>query len=151
MINPAWLSGTYVVKNDAKEYSAVDIKYNSYMTNIRAERYFQFVAKYPNDSDYFRPILDALDFRPSLLELIPELIITEGKNDYYALKYIFTMDFVPSTIKDNIYPGNGKDKIEYVVGLYIGWGRNFLVLLDDDSGGRKTYNHLTKAYGKIVN
>ena len=150
MINPKWLSGTFVIKNEAKEYSKVDITYHSHKTRITAERYFQFVAKYPNDTDYFRPILDALDYQLSKLEFAPELIVVEGKNDYYTLKYLKEQDYVTTTKGDYIYPGTGKDKVDYLVSLYIGWGRIFIVLLDDDSGGRRTYKRLLKDFGDVL-
>ena len=36
---------------------------------------------------YFQPILDKLDYKPSIVEPIPDIVITEGKNDWYTLKY----------------------------------------------------------------
>jgi len=150
MIDTKWLAATFVVKNEAKEYSDLDVAYNSNMTNITLERYFQFVAKYPKDTDYYRPILDALDYQPSQLELTPELIMLEGKYDFYILKYMYEMEFVKSTICKYLYPGTGKDKLEYIIGLYIGWGKNFVVLLDDDRGGRDTYQRLFKIFGNII-
>ena len=57
MIDPRWLSGTFVVKNSAKNYSEIGVDYTSDKTDISAIPYYQFVAKYPNDTDYFRPIL----------------------------------------------------------------------------------------------
>ena len=150
MINPKWLAGAYVVKNEGKEYSDLDIAYNSFMTNINAEKYFRFVAHSPKDTDYFRPIMDALDYQPSPLELTPEVIIVEGKNDYYNLKYLNDLGYTNSKYGDYIYPSTGKDKTEYIVSLYLGWGRNFIVILDDDRGGRATYNRLIKEYGELV-
>lgn len=150
MINPKWLSGTFVVKNDAKDYKELDIKYNSYMTNITAVRYFQFVSKNPNDKDFYRPILDALDFQPSLLENVPDIVILEGKNDYYTLKYLNDNYFENEEFENNLYPSTGKDKTDYIISLYLAWGRNFIVLLDDDRGGRNTYNRLIDEYGVDV-
>lgn len=150
MINPNWLAGTFVVKNEAKEYKDLDISYNSYMTNIIAARYFSFVAKYPNDKDFYKPILDALDFQPSLLETVPEIIITEGKNDYYALSYVEELEFHKSKLNLSFYPSTGKDKTDYIISLYLSWGRNFIVLLDGDTGGKRTYNRLMKDYGLIL-
>jgi len=150
MVNPKWLASTFVVKNEAREYSDVDVAYDSHKTNIKVERYYKFVASYPNDQDYFRPILDALDYQPSKLELVPEIIMVEGKNDFYTLKYFKEMNLIKSSIGDNIYPGTGKDKIEYIVGLYIAWGKEFIVLLDADRGGKATKERLLKRYGPII-
>jgi hypothetical protein len=150
MINPKWLTGTFVVKNDAKKYTDVDVRYNSYMTNITATSYFRYVAENPHDEDLFRPILDALDFQPSPLELTPELIMVEGKNDYYTLRWMQEVLGTSAEIVRHIYPGTGKDKIEYVMGLYIAWGRNFVALLDDDKGGRQTRDRLRDVFGSVA-
>ena len=55
---------------------------------IELHRYRQFVASYPDQTTYFQPILDVLDYRPSALENIPDVVMVEGKNDFYTLKYI---------------------------------------------------------------
>lgn len=150
MINPKWLAGTFVIRNKAKEYVDVDVAYNSHKTDIKAERYFRFVAHYPGDRDYYRPILDSLDYQPSQLEFVPELVMLEGKNDFYTLKYVKEMGLVDSSIGDYLYPGTGKDKLDYLIGLYIGWARNFVVLLDDDRGGRQTYGRLLNEFGALL-
>ena len=56
--------------------------------SIKAIPYKNFVANYPNQQDYYQPVLDALDYQPGLLEKVPNIIITEGKNDFYTLCYI---------------------------------------------------------------
>lgn len=150
MINPKWLAATYVVKNEAKEYKEIDVAYNSYMTNIVAERYFSFVAHHPHDTDYYRPILEVLDYQPSQLELVPSLTMVEGKNDYYALRYMAELILPSQETSLHIYPGAGKDKLDLIVGLYLAWGREFLVLLDDDIGGRRTAARLKKEFGPLL-
>jgi AAA15 family ATPase/GTPase len=150
MINTKWLSGTYVVKNNAIDYSHLNIGYHANQTTISATRYFQFVAEYPEDVDFYRPILDALDYQLSSLELVPEMIITEGKNDFYTLKYMAEGLDVGNEVGKYVYPGTGKDKTERAVKLYLGWGRNFLVLLDDDKGGIQTKDRLKKELGPIL-
>ncbi len=150
MINPKWLAGTFVIKNEAKHYGPIDVNYSAQLTKITAERYFQFAAKYPNDTDYFRPILDMLDYQLSSLEHAPEIVILEGKYDYYTLRFMSDLGYAPSEVAQHLAPGTGKDKVDYLVTLYIGWARNFVVLLDDDSGGRQTYNRLFKDFGPIL-
>ena len=151
MVNPKWLAGTFVVKNQGIDYSDVDISYHSHMTEISAVRYFEFVATYPEDTDYFRPILDALDYQVSKLELVPNMIVTEGKNDFYTLRYFVDMGFVSVGQEFNVYPGTGKDKVDYLLSLYLGWVKNFVVILDDDAGGRSTFKRLSEEYGPIIN
>ncbi len=150
MINPKWLSGTFVVKNETMDYKELNGSYHSHMTEITAKRYFQFIASYPGDTDYFRPILDCLDYRLSQLEYAPELIIVEGKNDFYTLKYLKEMGFIETEFGDHIFPSTGKDKMDYLIGLYLAWGRKFVVILDDDRGGRNTYNRMKRDFGSIM-
>lgn len=150
MINPKWLSGTFVVKNQGIDYSDLDVNYQSHLTQITATRYFRFVAEYPDDTDYFKPILDSLDYQISKLEYAPEIIVTEGKNDFYTLKYLVDLGYVASKLSSNVFPGTGKDKVDYAVSLYLGWGRKFVVLLDDDKGGRQTYKRLLDSFGPIL-
>ena len=150
LINPKRLSGTYVVKNEGKSYKeGFDLNYKSDMTKIMAEKYYRFAAKHPNQEDYFRPILDALDVQPSLLDHIPEVIFLEGRNDYYTFRYIRDQYFPDSEIDKFLFPGAGKDKFSTIVALYLGWGRNFLVLLDDDDG-KKTAKRLKKEFGPAL-
>jgi hypothetical protein len=150
MINPRWLAGTFVVKNQAKEYSDLDVKYNSFMTDVSADHYFRFVASYPQDTDYFRPILDALDYQPSKLELVPNLVIVEGKNDYYSLRYLQEIIIRRQENAIHFYPSTGKDKTDYIAALYLAWGRPFIVALDDDKGGHETKRRLTRDFGPIM-
>ena len=51
----------------------------------------------------------------------------------------------------NVYPGTGKDKVDYLLSLYLGWVKNFVVILDDDAGGRSTFKRLSEEYGPIIN
>jgi predicted ATPase len=150
MINPKWLAGTFVVKNSAKNYAEIGVNYTSSMTDIVAIPYYRFAASYPQDTDYFRPILDSLDYQPSHLELTPEIVLLEGRNDFYTLKFIKDSGYVETSIDAFLYPGTGKDKLDYIISLYVGWGRNLIVLLDDDKGGRGTYNRLMKDYGVVL-
>ena len=62
MINPKWLEGTYVVKNEGLNYQEDEDKYSSKKTNIKLEQYRQFVIKNPDQTTYFQPILDLLDY-----------------------------------------------------------------------------------------
>jgi 5S rRNA maturation endonuclease (ribonuclease M5) len=150
MIKPEWLAGAYVVRNAGQDYEGLDLKYNAFMTDVKAERYFHFAAHHPKDSDLYRPILEALEYRPGPLEKIPDMVIVEGKNDYYTLRYLSEIVGLGKTRPLHVYPSTGKDKIESIVSLYLGWGRNFLVLLDGDKGGRETAAKLKKTFGSIL-
>lgn len=135
LINPKWLPGTYIVRNKAINYSSPEDSSNS-ETNINAILYKNFVAEYPNEEDHFKPILDSLDYVPSHLEMVPSLIFTEGKNDYYIFKHITNAFFKKQYDKLNFYPGAGVNQYNNQFRLYLAWNKNFIALFDSDSGGK---------------
>ncbi|MES2514263.1 MAG: AAA family ATPase [Bacteroidota bacterium] len=134
LINPDWLAGVYIIKNKNLDYED-EINFDSEKTDIEAIPYSRFASQFPEQRTYFQPILDSLDFQPGLLEEIEDIIITEGKSDYYTLKYI------NEVILDNkykglrLYPGTGCDRNEQVIALYLAWNRNFKIILDGDKAG----------------
>lgn len=149
LINPTWLSGTYIVKNEAINYqSGFDFDTNE--TNISATIYKQFVSSNPKQQDYFQPILDSLNHQPGLLEKIPEIILTEGKFDFYSLKYINEVILKNKYKQLNFYPGNGADSNDQVLKLYMAWGRKFKILLDGDKGGEKAKSRYIKIFGNEI-
>jgi hypothetical protein len=150
MIKPEWLAGAYVVRNRGQEYEGLDLKYNAAMTDVEAEPYYQFVARHPNDTDLYRPILDALEYRPGPLEKIPDLVVVEGKNDFYTLRYLTDVIHLVDGEPLNVFPSTGKEKTESIVAQYLAWGRKFVVLLDGDRGGQQTAQRLVKTYGPLV-
>jgi len=150
MINPRWLSGTFVIRNEALDYESVDVLYSSRQTEITAAPYFRFAAENPGETDYFQPILDALDFQPSQLELTPSPVIMEGKNDYYTFRYALDCGWQGEYSIENITAGFGKDTLDCLISLHIGWNTSFIVLLDDDKGGRATHKRLKQKFGDIL-
>lgn len=149
LINPMWLNGTHIVKNEAINYkSGFDFDTNE--TNIKAIIYKQFVSKNPKQQDYFQPILDSLEHQPGLLEKIPDIILTEGKFDYYILKYINEIILNKKYKALHFYPGSGADGNDNVIKLYMAWGRNFKILLDGDKGGEKAKIRYLKNFGTEI-
>ena len=148
MINPKWLEGAFVVKNEAVNYS--DPFGNSIFTNIIAIPYKNFVANYPNQQDYYQPVLDALDYQPGLLEKVPNIIITEGKNDYYTLCYMNEIILNKKYKKINMMPGAGCNKNSTVIQLYMAWNKDFLILLDGDKAGEKAKTEYIKLFGEPI-
>lgn len=149
LINPLWLSGTYIVKNEAIDYSK-EFDFDTTETNIKTILYKQFVSKNPKQQDYFQPILDALEHQPGLLEKIPKIILTEGKFDFYILKYINEIILNNQFKNLKLYPGNGADSNDQVIKLYLAWAREFKILLDGDSGGTKAKVRYLKTFGDII-
>lgn len=140
LVNPKWLSGTYIVKNNAINYGNLE-ESSITETKVSATLYKNFVASHPNEEDHFKPILDSLDYCPSRLELVPKIVFTEGKNDYYTFKYMANI-IMKDKYKLNFYPGAGVDKYENIFRLYLSWGREFIAIFDADRGGveaRKKY------------
>jgi len=150
MINPQWLEGAYVVKNEAVNYSEKDIEDGSRTTDIKAIPYRSFVAQYPQQQDYYKPILDTLDYQPGLLEKVPNIIITEGKNDFYTLTYVNDVILNHKYKKLNFMPGAGCSANVTVIQLYVAWGKKFMILLDGDKAGTKSKNEYIKLFGKGI-
>lgn len=148
LINSSWLEGAFIIRNKALDYKTID--YDSSKTVIEAIPYRQFVAQYPDQETYFKPILDSLDYKPSDLELVPNIVIVEGKNDFYTFKYVneIILGNTPQSI--NFYPGNGAGKNDKVIKLYIAWGRNFVVFMDSDEAGKEAKKKYVNEIGKII-
>ncbi len=133
LINPYWLETSFIVRNKALDYEN-EFDFGTSMTDIELVPYPVFVVNNSNQATYFQPILDSLDYQPSKLENCPEIIVVEGKNDYYTLKYINEVIF-NSKYTLNFYPGTGAGKNSHVIKLYLAWGKKCIVLEDGDSAG----------------
>ncbi len=135
LINPIWLPGTFIVNNKAISYSDIG-ESNVTETDIDATLYKNFVANGKNDETHFKPILDALQYCPSKLELVKSIVFTEGKNDYYVFKYFSEVIF-EKKYDINFYPGGGANKYDQIFRLYIAWNKKFIALFDSDKGGQE--------------
>lgn len=143
LINPRFLSGTYIVKNLAIDYkNDTDFVVNS--TDIDVTLYKKFVSENPDQQDYYQPVLDALDHQPGLLEKIEDIVITEGKFDYFILKYINEIILKEKYLSIRFYPGNGADANSQIIRLYIAWNRNFKIILDGDKAGKNAKDRYIK-------
>ncbi len=148
MINPDWLEGTYVVRNEGVDYEA-DEDFNAKKTLITLEKYRKFAATHPNQSTYFQPVLDVLNYTPSKLDNVPNVVMVEGKNDYYTLKYF--NDKIISPARDiNLMPGGGAGSLDEAIRLYLAWGRQFIILLDSDKSGAKEKERYHGLFGALV-
>ena len=135
LINALWLNSAYIIKNKGLVYKDDD-DFDSSKTEIEAYKYKQFVASYPKEVTYFQPILDVLDYKPGMLELVPSIVITEGKFDYFVFRYFKEIIFTENTEDFNFYPGQGATNLDLPIALYESWGRNYCVLLDSDKQGK---------------
>jgi energy-coupling factor transporter ATP-binding protein EcfA2 len=148
LINPNWLESTYVVKNEGLELDKPE-SYNVKKTNISIQSYREFVTHHPHNTAYFQPILDVLDYVPSNLENLPNCIFLEGKNDYYSLSYFKDVIF-PDKYNLNMAPSTGSGNLDTLISLYIGWGREFIILLDSDKAGKVEKQRYIDKFGLIV-
>lgn len=150
LINPEWLESTYVVRNENLDYGSEPDNYNARKTRIALYRYRDFVAKHPNQTTYFKPILDVLDYAPSKLENIPDIVMVEGKNDFYTISLIATASTSSQSHRLNFLPGGGAGSLDTVIRLYIAWGRSFVILLDSDKEGKNQKERYLKLFDTLL-
>ncbi len=142
LINPKHLAGTYIIRNKAINYDEEE-NFDQNETDISATLYKNFVSKYPNEKDHFRPILDAIDYIPSSFELVEKMVCLEGKNDYYTFEY-----FQKNILKQydlHFYPGASVTKYEGLFRLYLAWDKPLLALFDSDRQGKKEQRRYTNS------
>jgi len=146
LINPQWLNGAYVVLNDAINSSNLIGDLTDTKTSIKVEKYFNYVSekKQKDHKIYYQPIFDMLDYKCSLVELLPNTIICEGKNDWYTLKYVWGIVMEKPSL--NLYPGKGAKNNADVIRLFLCWGEKFVLMLDGDVDAKPYYNKEFKGY-----
>lgn len=148
LINPKWLESTYVVKNKGIDYEN-ESDYNAKNTDVSVMKYREFASRFPSQTSYFQPILEILEYKPANLELVPKVILTEGKNDFYTFNYYQT------TIKKyklpiKIVPGVSSSNLTNLISLYLGWGTRFVILLDSDEAGIKEKERYIELFGNSI-
>ena len=150
LIKPEWLENTYVVRNKGFDFDTSITNYKASHTDITIERYRSFARQHPDQTRYFQPILDVLDYQPSRLELVPDIIIVEGKNDFYTLTYMKNRIGAVHENEINLVPGNGASGSDSIIRLYLGWARDFIILLDSDKAGEQQKKRYMAEFGPIV-
>jgi hypothetical protein len=148
LIKPEWLDGAFVVKNDGLHYTEEDDQYSSKKTIISATRYREFAVKYPDQYTYFQPVLDLLDYRPSVFENVPNVVMLEGKSDYFIFKLI--SNYLENFEIPDLLPGTGAGTLDDIIRLYSAWGRNFIILLDSDKEGSKQKSRYKELFGSLM-
>ena len=149
MVNPLWLESAYVVKNEGIDYNSPNDDYVAKASRIVVDRYRTFAVKHPDQTTYYQPILDVLDYKPSNIELALDAIFLEGKNDSYILRLAAMQEGLD--IKNKcLIPGTGSGNLEALVRLYLGWGRKFVVLLDADRAGLSEMKRYLTLFGAAL-
>lgn len=146
LINPLWLNASYIIKNKGLKYGEDDNDFTSKKTEIEAYKYKQFVSNYPTQTDYFKPILDVLDYQPGLLEMIPNIVITEGKSDFFTFRYFKEIVLNDTSTDYNFYPGHGASNLDLPIALYESWAKRYITLLDSDKEGKNQKNRYISEY-----
>ena len=147
LINPNWLEGAFVVTNSALEKDELS-DFDAKKTNIKVERYRSYVNSHPQNTSYFQPILDVLEYVPNELDFSDSAIIFEGKNDYYTLNYFFKIMLGKANLI--MIPGMSCESAHNLISLYTGWGKNAIVVLDSDSAGTNSKKNYNTKYGPLI-
>lgn len=144
LINPAFLEDSYIAVNKSNFGNEDDLFYEPGKTEIEAIKYKTFVGSHPNKQSYFQPVLDALHIPFAPITAGSKAIITEGKSDFYTLKYF---QKTLNKISDiNIYPADGSGGISTLISIFMAWGIEFLIILDSDDAGKKEKNRYIEKY-----
>ncbi len=152
LINLRWLDGAYVVANTAIQDLSLDgildAAGSSAVTDISAVPYRRFVNDHPSKVSYYQPVLDLLQYRPSGLEPVPEAVLVEGKSDFALLSYC--ADVIGLPCPQAIVPGSSATTMDTLIALHLGWGKNFVVLLDSDEAGSGQKRRYLELFGPIM-
>lgn len=148
MIDPSFLDATYVIKNEGLAYETADDAYSAKRTQIVATKYRTFAANHPDQTNYYKPILDVLDQQPSRLDMVPSIVMVEGKTDFYLLRYFSDVVLREKKGRERYFlPGTGAGNLGQSIRLYLGWGRRFLILLDADPEGKAQLQRYGSDFG----
>lgn len=148
LIDTKNLPAAYIVRNAAINYGDEAMTATQRDTSIQVTPYRQFAASHKDQRDHYRPILDAIDYVPSDLELTDDIVGLEGKNDFYTFKLMERIIRSGNTIK--FYPGGSADSLDPMIRLLLAYNGNFLCILDADKGGRDAKSRYIKEFGPAV-
>lgn len=150
MISPEHLEKTIIVKNHGLENAVIPLS-DGRSTDIKLYKYREFVSKFPDQLNYFKPLLDVLQFTPTSLELKPKTLMLEGKNDYYFYELLKRDVFKDELRHISFLPGTGSGNLILPVQLYLSWNYSFIILFDADTAGIKEKNRILETFGEILN
>jgi len=151
LINPIWLNGAYVVINEGISTENLEGALTDDDAKITVEKYFNYVSTKNQNFQplYFQPILDRFDYKPSFIDPMPKVVISEGKYDWYTFKYVNEI-ILKNKFKLNFYPGKGAESNDEILRLYFAWGSKFVLLLDSDTSGTAAKKKYVKDFGSLI-
>lgn len=123
---------------------------NPSKSSIKIIPYRTFVGSHPQQYFYYKPIHDALDYAPSPVEFPDNVVLVEGKTDFFAIKYFFDQKNSGKLVL-NIFPGGGAGSLDPLISMLFGWGKNFIILVDSDSAGENQKRRYKEKFESIVN
>ena len=97
-------------------------------------------------SDTLSPLIAAIgiDVRQGLVIARERNVLVEGISDSFYLISWASL-YWPSMIETvNVFPGHGASTLPLLASLFIGWGLEFVVLLDRDKAGREAADRLCR-------
>ena len=153
LIRMEWLPSTYVVMNENQSEKSLegDMTFED-SAKISTMKYFTFVGEGygVTKMSYCQPILDFLEYAPSAVEPTPNIVITEGKNDWYTFEYLNKTIGLSKKYDFHFYPGAGKDQLWEIIRIYLSWGKPFVVLLDGDKPGQRAKQAYIDEFGQFI-
>jgi predicted ATP-dependent endonuclease of OLD family len=150
MLDPNWLAKTVVVANEIAPDGVWQTGSAKTQASISIHQYRALVGRSRNQTTFFQPILDLLQYAPSKLELQGPAVLLEGKSDFSAVQ-LMIRKYAPELQESlRLVPGGGASSMQPLLSLFIGWGWRFLLLLDDDDEGRKQKAKYIQNFGKVI-
>lgn len=152
LIEVRWLNDAYVVKNSSVDAGDVQAYLDARVVSsasISATKYRKFANEHPHQTTYFQPVLDVLDYRISDLDLATEVVMVEGKSDFYLLK--FASNQISDLQSLRFLPGTGAGSLDSAIRLHLAWAKPFLVIFDGDQEGIQQKARYLTTFGPILN
>jgi len=138
LVNPLWLETAYIVSNGdlVGNDGVIDTSFGVEDVDIKVKRYKTFVGENSEKGHYFQPILDRLRIQPSLIQAVNGGVIVEGKSDFYILNWFKKYHAQDSKLQ--FVPVGSASKGDALISLYLGLGKDFVFLLDNDGAGKNS-------------
>lgn len=143
LINPLWLETAFIVMNGEVKDTIIDVDFGVEDMDIKVRKYKTFVGENSENGHYFQPILDQLEIEPSLLQLVSNAVIVEGKSDFYILNWY--KKYHNPDLDINFVPVGSVFKAAGVISLYLGLARKFVFLHDNDPAGHEARRQYLEA------
>lgn len=149
LVNPLWLESTFVIKNESlsDDFNDLDDILNN--SGISITPYKKFVGTHPNQTFYYRPVMDALEYSPSKLQPGSCSVLIEGKSDYYCLEF-FARKIYPEGFNITLFPGGGSGSLDPLISILCGWHVEFMIILDGDQAGESESERYHNKFESLV-